>query len=88
MGIVYSSEEIQQRVNKIDEISNRSIQLQLSHQQIEALVACYNHFQYTPIIDSFTFYSFFIHATKRGHLSEEDSNRSMLLWNIYEVKSM
>jgi hypothetical protein len=94
MGIIYSSEELQERVNKIEEISNRSIQLQLSYQQIEALVTCYNHFQYIPIIDSFTFHTFFIHAlnnNKRGGgylLSEDDSNRFILLWNIYQVKSM
>lgn len=91
MGIVYSSEEIQERANKIEEINNKSIQLQLSHQQIETLVTCYNHFQYTPIVDSFTFHSFFIHAmNKRGGnlLSEDDSNRFILLWNMYQVKSM
>jgi len=93
MGILHSSEDLQQRVNKIEEISNRSIQLHLSYQQIEALVTCYNHFQYIPIIDSFTFHTFFIHALnkdKRGGflLSEDDSNTCILLWNIYQVKSM
>lgn len=87
MGIVYSTENIlQNNLGNLENIS--SINLNLTSKEINDLISCYVKFQYPSMLDSFNFHSFFMNAKKIGQLSENDTNLTIILWNLYQVNSM
>ena len=83
MGIVYSIAN----VLPSDEIVAANV-LRSSSQKIENIVACYQKYQYSPMLDSTNLHSFFMNIDKTGELTKENAQLVVLVWKIFEVKSM